>query len=146
MKTSHIIAATAGITIFIWLVLFKVYSTHRHPTWKSLVKELKLAIAERLIYLALNIMPEGKQKNMLAKFIVGYVDDQWNVVDKNFSFYKSAISNNIPAFTEAIKKENSVIGQFDQCAKCGNHFFIFGPGQSKRCIKCNDETTYSRII
>jgi len=51
-----------------------VYQLQKRPTGRYIVREIRLMIAERIIYAAFNIMPEGKEKTQLAEFIISYVD------------------------------------------------------------------------
>lgn len=83
MKTTHTIAAIFGIAFLLYIVAFKVYRMHKHPTWRSIKKELQLVIAEKLIYWALCIMPKGKEKTALAEFIFVSVNTSWNAADKH---------------------------------------------------------------
>lgn len=67
MQTFTLISA---ILILLYLTLFKVYKTERHPYFRNKVYNLRLYIASKLIYLVIDIMPNGKEKTQFATVLL----------------------------------------------------------------------------
>jgi len=110
---SQIIAALTGTAFLIYIIVFVVYRIHKNTTCKSIVRESKLAIAERLIYWAFRIMPDSKEKLALGKFIIDYSEKAWEKEIQpskpiSLETLALAITNNIPDVIEDIKNNKSV--------------------------------------
>lgn len=157
MKTLDIIISVVAILFLFYITVFEFY-IKRNPIWKSCIKELKFAIAERLIYFSLWIMPDGKEKVLLAKFIIDYVGQKWHMDEitpskgfEKYETYLKAISNNIPIFSEAVKtndnwkaadnhgreKEKECLNHLNELISCENCDCIsFVSSKSTKEIKC----------
>lgn len=70
METSKTLTAVFGLLLFLYIVAFKAYQIHKHPTSKAIIYEARIAFAHWLIARALDAMPVGPQKLKFAKLIL----------------------------------------------------------------------------
>lgn len=74
MENDKLKATIVGVAILLYLILFKVYQVQKTPTGRGIIHELRLAIAERLIMIAFNIMPNSKEKAEFGKALLDCID------------------------------------------------------------------------